>query len=430
MKLLRNIRFDAISLGFVFFFFAFAPVAQAQFYAGAGAGAGVYMGGGGYFGQNSCSTQVQLPPSLYRKNNRMKRDQRAITGIQREIDRLKSKLGKDKQRLQNDKTFTCEWFRHSADYDVCDAVIKWAENGDRGGNIACPSKGQHPWNNYCTNWNSGGRESQAIEAWKNLNASNGSDNVPDPQVTCGNQGLVQQRNWQYINQSNDVSSSDKYSRYLNGGGAVNGGTCNSVLGSFRKDFNNYNYENSKMVKLKQELAGAKAAYRRHRRQRNDAVDAYVQSLQDGSTSGQICYHCLFSNGGGQSESTFDKIRSIAMPLVGMGAMYAMVHYGVQENAKLGYPTNPWMLYGMAYPFVMNSIYGAQSSGGCSGAGPGGAFGYPAGYYSPYEGGMFGGPYGMMGPYGMPGMMGPGMGMGMGMGISGVGNPYYNRWRSM
>ncbi len=110
MKLLRNIRFDAISLGFVFFFFAFAPVAQAQFYAGAGAGAGVYMGGGGYFGQNSCSTQVQLPPSLYRKNNRMKRDQRAITGIQREIDRLKSKLGKDKQRLQNDKRLLASGF--------------------------------------------------------------------------------------------------------------------------------------------------------------------------------------------------------------------------------------------------------------------------------------------------------------------------------
>ncbi|MCH2534592.1 MAG: hypothetical protein MK008_09145, partial [Bdellovibrionales bacterium] len=100
-------------------------------------------------------------------------------------------------------------------------------------------------------------------------------------------------------------------------------------------------------------------------------------------------------------------------LLGLGLGAAAAYYTADKvsdkNARLGWPTNPYLGVQVGFPFVMAGIYGGilggQShggygcAGGVGGAG-GGAFGYPPG--------MFGVPFRVriympgMGPWGMPG----------------------------
>lgn len=111
-------------------------------------------------------------------------------------------------------------------------------------------------------------------------------------------------------------------------------------------------------------------------------------------------------------------------LLGLGLGAAAAYYTADKvsdkNARLGWPTNPYLGVQVGFPFVMAGIYGGilggQShggygcAGGIGGAG-GGAFGYPPGMFGgPVSGGMYMpgmGPWGMPGPWSGWGQMGGG-----------------------
>lgn len=111
-------------------------------------------------------------------------------------------------------------------------------------------------------------------------------------------------------------------------------------------------------------------------------------------------------------------------LLGLGLGAAAAYYTADKvsdkNARLGWPTNPYLGVQVGFPFVMAGIYGGilggQSHGGygCAntvGGIGGGAFGYPPGMFGgPVSGGMYMpgmGPWGMPGPWSGWGQMGGG-----------------------
>ncbi len=416
-------------------FLLLAPVVEAQYLA---AGANVYAGGGAFFGQNNCSGAPSLPPAILDKNNDVQDINRDITDIKRSIRDAKENLRMASQGFNKDDSVVCSWFRHGGDYDVCGALRKWFKNAtNKTADLKCMGadfKNPHPWKAYCADKGPNPSRTDSLEAgdarneWTNLNASNGSDNFPDPQQFCQTDGLITkyaqahklEANSDKTNSYND--SCPACSKYLaSGDGKYTEADCEEALKNYETDWQSYSQAQTQLnnAQLSLKIAQRDLEDARHRRSR--AVDRYAQDVADGNVSAQICWRC-FNGNASQGPSTLDKILPLVGSVLGMGVTYATVHYTDQQNAKLGWPSNPWMGYEMAYPFAMAGIYGAMNAGGCSMGGPGGAFGYPSGYYSPFGGGMS--PY-MMNPYMMNPMMGPGgMGMAPFMGVGGMGMAPY------
>ncbi|HRO66490.1 MAG TPA: hypothetical protein PL182_02890, partial [Pseudobdellovibrionaceae bacterium] len=129
-----------------------------------------------------------------------------------------------------------------------------------------------------------------------------------------------------------------------------------------------------------------------------AKEDYIDSLRDrqSNTEGGICFDCIMGSGAVQAERQTDWANVLANGLVGGLAMYMGYQTNKmvsQNNAALGWPSQPYPAWGYGLPFIQNAIYGAMGGG----IGQGG-FGC--------AGGMNGGGYGM-GPMGMMGTMGNG-----------------------
>ncbi len=399
-------------------FLLFAPVAEAQMYMSAGAN--VYAGGGAYFGQNNCSGGVNIPPSILDKNSDVQDTKKDIEDIKRSVNRDKKDLREAKRKYDYDDSVVCSWFRSTGNHNVCGALRNWFTKNDQGKDLNCQGASQAgvPWKDYCSDLTSSDHNvetaaSAAQSRWTTLNASNGSDNFPDAHGFCTEDGLIKAQSQKIAQEPNSVHSSYRWSKYLSkGSGSYSEQNCEDALNNYNTDYGAYKDAQSKLAMDQGALNGAKEALKQARRDRSDAVDRYAENAADGNTSAQICWSCL--NGHvSQGPSTLDRVLPLVGSVLGMGFTYAGMKYAADQNAKLGWPTNPWMWYEAGAPFAMAGIYGAINGGGCSMGGPGGAFGYPGGYYSPYGGGMS--PY-MMNPYGIGPGMGFGMGAGMGMGM--------------
>ncbi len=196
--------------------------------------------------------------------------------------------------------------------------------------------------------------------------------------------------------------------------------------------------------------------------RDEVEDGTFIATDDETEAGE-CEDCSWFS---KNSETIKMVAGIGLPILGAYMGYKGAKNISEQNARLGWPTSPYVSANMSYPFIMQGIYGGVMGGmaaggfGCSGgyyggargpygmggigglygaglyggigmgAGGGGAFGYPGYMYGgggpfgmgPYNAGM--GPWGIPGPYvnggfGMGGYpMGGGFGMGGGMGMGG------------
>ncbi|MBK9040334.1 MAG: hypothetical protein IPL83_14445 [Bdellovibrionales bacterium] len=211
-----------------------------------------------------------------------------------------------------------------------------------------------------------------------------------------------------------------------------------------------------------ELAAELAAMKQDLKEFDRTLDSERERLQsrigegdDGSEA--YCPECESRRRGRvRSPTTLETIGSIGMSVLGGVLAYKGAKYAIDQNSRLGWPTQPYAAAAMGYPFLMNGLYGAIGGGigggafACAGGvggggygmgpygmnggmglygGMGGPFGYPmgmmglgfgGGLYMPGMGpwGMAGGMMGMMGNMGMMGMMGNMGMMGGAMGMMG------------
>ncbi|WP_413558686.1 hypothetical protein [Bdellovibrio sp. HCB209] len=223
----------------------------------------------------------------------------------------------------------------------------------------------------------------------------------------------------------------------------------------KKALTSYKTSTQKASKLRDEIEGLKRAieYKSDdlKDARQAAIDARREAQQE-ATEGGICPGCATSGNGYTYQKPQTDWASVVAN-VGMGVLGTYLGYQqnkmvVENNANLGYPSNPYPSWGYGFPYFAtgltqalgggSGVYGAIGGGvGAGGFGCSGQNGGPYGMYGPYAGangtGMWGNPYAMsmmnpmmgggmypggMGPWGMSGPMGmgyPGLGMnGMGM----------------
>jgi hypothetical protein len=177
------------------------------------------------------------------------------------------------------------------------------------------------------------------------------------------------------------------------------------------------------VKSKLAYESAREAAKAKREDGDDEDDSYAES---DCPSGRC-------RGRGRTPSTLETVGSIGLAVLGGVLGYKGAKYAIDQNSRLGWPSNPYLATGAAYPLMSMGIYGALGGGigpgafGCAGtiggAGAMGAIGMgmgPFGLYGGINGGAFGYPPGMFGPMMGGGMWNPGMFPG-----GGFMNPFMN-----
>ena len=227
-------------------------------------------------------------------------------------------------------------------------------------------------------------------------------------------------------------------------------SCKRYLGGWIEKQRELRMAETKVAELDARVKELEAMTKAKKQELREAVKEYVREQRQAQTEGG-CIDCMImGNSGVMQQRRASGWEIGANVVLGLGAMYLgnqMNKYTTDQNARLGFPTQPYPALGYGMPFFTGALYGALGgstgggSFGCAGGtngsgfpngpygmmgpfgqgsmyGPmgGGAFGYPANMYgSPMGGGMFMpgmGPFGM----GMPGGLGGGMGMGMPMGM--------------
>ena len=144
------------------------------------------------------------------------------------------------------------------------------------------------------------------------------------------------------------------------------------------------------------------AYTKAKKQElRESIKEYVREQRQAQTEGG-CIDCMIAGNSGVLQQRRASGWEIGANVVlGLGAMYLgnnLNKYTTDQNARLGFPTQPYPALGYGMPFFQGALYGAV--GGSMG---GGAFGCAGGANG---GGFANGPYGMMGPFGQGSMYGP------------------------
>ena len=179
-----------------------------------------------------------------------------------------------------------------------------------------------------------------------------------------------------------------------------------------KDYLQYIEENIKeYVRLKEEfnrlvrkLEREERAGRRlaRRCERNPGLEVCQQRAPGMTEAGAFCTSCFQEviDAAYPKRSTWDKLLSAVVPLAGTGLAY----YGIKESNKLrakqGFPVDNSAMYGLAYPFITQMLYG----GALGGRGRNALACSPTAHQNPYGG--------MLSAYGHLSGMIPGMGPGV------------------
>ncbi|MCB0389734.1 MAG: hypothetical protein KDD58_00515 [Bdellovibrionales bacterium] len=238
--------------------------------------------------------------------------------------------------------------------------------------------------------------------------------------------------------------------------------CKEWLLGFMNDASEYRGLDYDILKLKRELEILEKQKSDEKKRIKKQVkkgewEPDVDEDDDEETEAKNCVSCWIS----KHSDTIRLVAGIGMPILGAYLGYKGAQNISEQNARLGWPTSPYIAAGFSYPFIMQGLYGGIMGGmaaggyGCSGGyyggamgpygmhgagglfgtglygGIGGAFGYPGGMYGagpwgagPYMPGM--GPWGMGGPFingGFPGGFAMGGAIGGAFGLATGGFPY-------
>ena len=221
-----------------------------------------------------------------------------------------------------------------------------------------------------------------------------------------------------------------WARYALAGGQVRDSICD-VRGwtrggdSFdcKSGIQDYVEAKREMEEVREELNGVKGEIKALERELADTRARIAELKESEETEGGYCATCNMARRGGYRPSGWQVAAGLLTAAAGGALGYFGGKYAVDQNAKLGWPTSPYWVAGMAYPMVAAGIYGAVGGGVMGGVGCGGTFGPGGGMYGGMPGAFGAAPglYGGMGGMPMGGMMGyPGM-MAMGGGIA-IGMP--------
>ncbi|MFN7729341.1 MAG: hypothetical protein ACK5P7_09320, partial [Bdellovibrio sp.] len=224
-------------------------------------------------------------------------------------------------------------------------------------------------------------------------------------------------------------------------------SCRRYLGLWAEKQRELRQSEFKIAELDARVKELEAYTKAKKQELRESIKEYVREQRQAQTEGG-CLDCMITGNSGVMQPRRASGWEIGANLVlGLGAMYLgnnLNKYTADQNARLGFPTQPYPALGYGMPFFQGALYGAVGgsmgggafgcAGGANGSGfangpygmmgpfgqgsmygpSGGAFGYPAGMYgTPMGGGMF---MPGMGPFGM-GMPG-GLGMGGGMMMAG------------
>ena len=190
---------------------------------------------------------------------------------------------------------------------------------------------------------------------------------------------------------------------------VDASDCQDAFEDFAEQF-------GKLEETKDALKLAETKLESAKDQSKDSLEDALQSLMNKNELLEAdCEHC--ENRYRRAPSMWDKAFNV-LGLVGGAALSLYATDKISDkNARLGWPTNPYVGLSVGYPFLMAGMYGGilggQSSGGygCAGTmnwngGAGGVFGFPNGMGgAAIMGGLFNsgmGPWGVAGPWGAMG----------------------------
>jgi hypothetical protein len=216
--------------------------------------------------------------------------------------------------------------------------------------------------------------------------------------------------------------------YAQDGGAVDPEVCNSpfiknsATAEHKMDckaaIQDYYDVSEQFNELAAELAAMKQDLREFERTLDSERERIQSSIGEGEDGSEAyCPECESRRRGRvRSPTTLETIGSIGMSVLGGVLAYKGAKYAIDQNSRLGWPTQPYAAAAMGYPFLMNGLYGAIGGGigggafACAGGAGGGGYGM--------------GPYGMNGGMGLYGGMGGAFGYPMGMMGLGFGGGLY------
>ncbi|MCB9025976.1 MAG: hypothetical protein H6625_06640 [Bdellovibrionaceae bacterium] len=207
--------------------------------------------------------------------------------------------------------------------------------------------------------------------------------------------------------------------------------CKKWLNDYMKDRDQLARTQAEVDLLKDRIKDLKRDIKRRKQGiKREIEDGTFVESEDESTEADNCATCNWFT---KNAETIKLVAGVGVPILNSYLGYTAAKSISEQNARLGWPTSPYLAAGFSYPFIMQGIYGGVMGGmaaggiGCSGGYYGGAMG-PNGMMGP--GGLFGnGTYGGMGgafgypPYlygGGPWGGGPYM---PGMGPWGIPGPY-------
>jgi hypothetical protein len=404
-------------------------------YMGAGVGASAYVGGGAYFGMNTAGCGaganggqggIKVPANIARTEKRQISLGKQRYKLQEKIDKANDTIAEYGDKIQDSETNVKSCLKSTAGENIAAAAINHIKyppsevaeatvdycfevetsttanttknyKKDSKGNFVIIKGLKLPWADFCkmqkNNDDSNSFAFSSLAAgWKNIALTDGNLNI-DSEGIC--------RSPLYVAKPGQGTTAPDCAP-----------DCERGLKDLIEAY-------PKKSQAEQDIKDAEAriaAIDKELEMLDERKDRDVSRLQDklaegkGGTAAGVCYSCQHQYD--QPISTTDKILGLTGTALNVGLMYAGTKAILRQNEQMGWQTNPWLTYGMAYPFVMQGIYGLTSGGGsgaysCSPGYNGGgnpAFGYP-GYqgYNPW-GGVNSGMPGYMGN-GMPGYMG-------------------------
>lgn len=212
------------------------------------------------------------------------------------------------------------------------------------------------------------------------------------------------------------------------GGRSDAASCKKGLSDYRKSYAQSQKLQREIERLENSIARSKEALKDAKQ---DALEAQRDRMQNGDTEGGICIECMAQGNGYsyQKPQQTDWGSVIGNVALGLGSVYMGYKTNqmiTENNANLGWPTNPYSSVGYGYGFGAmatglsqalgggSGIYGSVGGGLGSGAfGCAGMNGGSMGMMGSMMGSMMGGyPMSSMGSM-MGGMLGMGMMTGMG-----------------
>ncbi len=330
------------------------------------------FGHGVYGGSEGCGYDNDSGAGVLAKDDEWAGYYKDAQKSKKKFLQAKSKLSRKKAQLRKEKKTLREFFKAEAADDLFEH-IEGNKEGTGGGDNS----------NYKLNEECGEGSSRVSKLWcnketkestfTNLIIHNGGEGEVNAEAACEG--------------DNPRVLREKTSRY-----DFNKGRCQKALEKI-KDLA------AEVADLERDRAENEAEYDYNKEMMGDRRDQVEEEIEDDTyVEGSTCLICNHSRSD-KTARIMGSVLGVATALGGAWTSYNSAKHISEQNARLGWPTQPWIAGQAAYPYIMQGIYG----GIMGGMGKGG-YGCSGGYY-----GL--GPNGMMGPGGLAGagMYGPGGG---------------------